>query len=340
MYPPWLKEGIRILYYRTAEGASETRREFYFYSVKRVTNECVQLEEAYAEKGRSSDFEAIRTCEVNPLTSQPVGHETTIVNPLWVDPLPLQSLIDEDGSGIDLFERILTRVGERSCWVHHRRETSDLTETNKSEKETVNGNLDVNSWYDAVSGLLLRQERKYRSDGSHYATIELHSLKPNFLAVLKQHAMIKICPECLNVSRRSAHFCSKCGVNLHGSGGSSLWADADIVFPDGSLLAISDSTTVVGRDLLRDYTMEPNRIDKKQFVIYAEQWTGQTPFYIEDGGSTEGTLLNGNQIRGSARQSLKDGDEISLPGLTLKVRILPFPALRDWWAFSKHACSL
>jgi pSer/pThr/pTyr-binding forkhead associated (FHA) protein len=38
-------------------------------------------------------------------------------------------------------------------------------------------------------------------------------------------------------------------------------------------------------------------------------------WFIEDSGSTNGTLLNGVEIRGKGPQELKDGDEISPGGV-------------------------
>ncbi|MEZ0346219.1 MAG: FHA domain-containing protein, partial [Infirmifilum sp.] len=50
---------------------------------------------------------------------------------------------------------------------------------------------------------------------------------------------------------------------------------------------------------------------KPQFII---RFRGGR-FYIEDPGSTNGTLLNGRQIRGMGLQELKDGDVISPAGI-------------------------
>jgi len=50
---------------------------------------------------------------------------------------------------------------------------------------------------------------------------------------------------------------------------------------------------------------------KPQFII---RFRGGR-FYIEDPGSTNGTLLNGRQIRGMGMQELRDGDVISPAGV-------------------------
>jgi len=83
--------------------------------------------------------------------------------------------------------------------------------------------------------------------------------------------------------------------------------------PSGSSIPITESSAEFGRDDFKPY-LPPETvqfISARHFRIYyaGGQW------YIEDLGSTNGTLLNGQQIKGKGPQPLKPGDVVSPAGV-------------------------
>jgi len=83
--------------------------------------------------------------------------------------------------------------------------------------------------------------------------------------------------------------------------------------PSGSSIPITESSAEFGRDDFKPY-LPPETvqfISARHFRVYyaGGQW------YIEDLGSTNGTLLNGQQIKGKGPQPLKPGDVISPAGV-------------------------
>lgn len=92
---------------------------------------------------------------------------------------------------------------------------------------------------------------------------------------------------------------------------------------DGRVVPITSIRQVFGR---RDFEglVDPalaRAISREHFTVFYDFRAGR--FYIEDRGSTNGTLLNGTEIRGKGPVELKEGDVISPAGviqLTFKVK--------------------
>jgi pSer/pThr/pTyr-binding forkhead associated (FHA) protein len=87
---------------------------------------------------------------------------------------------------------------------------------------------------------------------------------------------------------------------------------AFLVLPNGYPIPIAESSVEFGRDHFKPY-LPPDMvkfISVRHFRIYyvGGQW------YIEDLGSTNGTLLNGQEIRKKGPVPLKPGDVISPAG--------------------------
>jgi pSer/pThr/pTyr-binding forkhead associated (FHA) protein len=91
-------------------------------------------------------------------------------------------------------------------------------------------------------------------------------------------------------------------------------ANAYFLFQGTHKISLSDSEMIVGRDDFRDNLTEhqSKKISSKHITII--QRSGN--FYIEDGcggrSSTNGTTLNGKEIRNEGQRRLKDGDKLRL----------------------------
>jgi hypothetical protein len=80
-----------------------------------------------------------------------------------------------------------------------------------------------------------------------------------------------------------------------------------LILPDNSELSIGANRTMGRGDLAKCVSQDRMWwISKQHFTIFQEQRL----FYIEDNGSTNGTKLNGTEIRNKGKQKLNDGDEI------------------------------
>ena len=99
-----------------------------------------------------------------------------------------------------------------------------------------------------------------------------------------------------------------------GGGGTRVGSPiAFLVLPNGNTIPIAESSVEFGRDHFKPY-LPPDTlkfISVRHFRIYyvGGQW------YIEDLGSTNGTLLNGQEIRKKGPVPLKPGDVISPAGV-------------------------
>ncbi|MFX1475241.1 MAG: FHA domain-containing protein [Promethearchaeota archaeon] len=132
-------------------------------------------------------------------------------------------------------------------------------------------------------------------------------------------------------------FCAKCGKPFPGSGPTEPDEEPEPtpeptvepspaagirgvleITTNGGEIIIDQDEVRLGRNEIRDAAKQPvpetqyeyiSRVkaDKEQFRIIREG----DEFFIEDRGSSNGTQLNGQQIRGQGRQPLRDGDKIT-----------------------------
>jgi pSer/pThr/pTyr-binding forkhead associated (FHA) protein len=72
----------------------------------------------------------------------------------------------------------------------------------------------------------------------------------------------------------------------------------------------------IGRTMDNDIVLPDSYVSRKHAKISFEN----DAYFIEDTGSTNGTYLNGNDIRGKGKQPLKDGDEIQLGTTAFKFK--------------------
>jgi len=85
---------------------------------------------------------------------------------------------------------------------------------------------------------------------------------------------------------------------------------AKLVMPDGSEMLLAGNNRTFGR---QDFEkLLPG--DRVSFISrqHINVWYEDGKYYIEDRGSTNGTRVNGSEIRGNGRQSLVDGDVVEL----------------------------
>jgi hypothetical protein len=98
---------------------------------------------------------------------------------------------------------------------------------------------------------------------------------------------------------------------------------------NGGEIIIDADETRLGRNEIRDAAKQPvpetqyeyiSRVksDKEQFRILREG----DQFFIEDRGSSNGTKLNGQEIRGKGRQPLRDGDKLTFASFEAVFRTL------------------
>ena len=81
---------------------------------------------------------------------------------------------------------------------------------------------------------------------------------------------------------------------------------------DGKQISLNAAGQPLGRSDLHSLAMhgKADLLSRKHFSLSYENGD----YYIEDRGSTNGTKLNGSDIRGKGKQPLKDGDKIELAG--------------------------
>jgi hypothetical protein len=95
---------------------------------------------------------------------------------------------------------------------------------------------------------------------------------------------------------------------------------AKLEMPNGKVLPISSAQQTFGRKDFEQF-LDPTAamtISRNHFTIYFRNGK----FFIEDSMSTNGTLLNGQEIRGTGPHEIRDGDVIAPSGIiSVKFRI-------------------
>lgn len=139
-----------------------------------------------------------------------------------------------------------------------------------------------------------------------------------------------LCPKCRSMNEPDASFCENCATPLTPSAQplpvyqqpSPLPSPVPsppkagvLILPDNSEIRITASGRVFGKlDLAKASTTIPQDelkfVSRQHFTIYQDQGR----YYIEDANSANGTLLNGEEIKGKGRRELKEGDEINPAG--------------------------
>ena len=87
-----------------------------------------------------------------------------------------------------------------------------------------------------------------------------------------------------------------------------------LVLPDGTELIATDQKKTFGRVDFARQASDPMWVSRNHFTLFEENGVA----YIQDDGSSNGTKVNGKEIKGTGKQQLKSGDEI-IVGDALKV---------------------
>jgi hypothetical protein len=131
------------------------------------------------------------------------------------------------------------------------------------------------------------------------------------------------CPGCgFDENPPNARFCINCGIRLAApqSPPEPTVPGAALVLSDTAHIELGEEEMIVGRkDFLQHIPPEEATfISREHFIIFHEDDT----YYITDEGSSNGTALNGDEIRGQGKKELHDNDEIVLADtVTLRFKI-------------------
>jgi len=131
------------------------------------------------------------------------------------------------------------------------------------------------------------------------------------------------CPVCKQPNKAGAKYCDSCGAGLQTPVSTEPESQVEtpataapvevaapitnkvLVLPDESEIDANIKKTF-GRLELAKLASEPMWISRQHFTILEED----SVTYIQDEGSSNGTKLNGTEIKGAGKQPLKNGDEI------------------------------
>jgi DNA-directed RNA polymerase subunit RPC12/RpoP len=147
------------------------------------------------------------------------------------------------------------------------------------------------------------------------------------------------CPRCRSTNDAASFFCYTCGKYFadvapikagrikHGTSRSSV-PKARVVMPDGTEITLTGEPVFIERSdfngsIAQDILM---KVSRQHILITYDRGKYYVKDYGRDGkGSTNHTRVNGTDIHGKTRKSLKDGDKIELAGqaeLTLTFKSL------------------
>jgi hypothetical protein len=133
------------------------------------------------------------------------------------------------------------------------------------------------------------------------------------------------CPRCLSTNDAASFFCYTCGKYFADVGPSkagrtkkrSTTPRARVIMPGGSEITLTGEPVFIERSdfngtISQDILM---KVSRQHILITYDRGKYYVKDYGRDGkGSTNHTRINGTDIYGKARKSLRDGDKIELAG--------------------------
>jgi len=141
-----------------------------------------------------------------------------------------------------------------------------------------------------------------------------------------------ICPRCLHTNNAGSFFCYNCGKYFAETApvksgkkpamskrlmAKSSTPKASVIMPGGSEITLTGSPVFIERSDFNGATSQEllMTISRQHILISCDRRKYYVKDYGRDGkGSTNHTKLNGIDIHGKTRKSLKDGDKIELAG--------------------------
>ena len=133
--------------------------------------------------------------------------------------------------------------------------------------------------------------------------------------------MVSKCPKCTHDNPDDASFCEECGFKLSYTAAVAETPSKPIPEPQKSKYSLIFEKGVIEAEDSRDFSRtdfsQYYELETLQYITRKKE--GRThfkitnendKFYIQDDGSSNGTLLNGVEIRGSGKKEIKDNDKI------------------------------
>lgn len=129
------------------------------------------------------------------------------------------------------------------------------------------------------------------------------------------------CPrqECGELNPSGNAFCYYCGAALSAERVAAeplsrpSVAGARLMLTNKTLVRLAENARSLGRDDLANIIAEENMkyVSRRHILLTFDNGR----YYVEDENSTNGTRLNGLEIRGNGKRMLKEGDQLELAGV-------------------------
>lgn len=140
------------------------------------------------------------------------------------------------------------------------------------------------------------------------------------------------CPSCSKMNLLGAKFCIECGASLAQvppppplppppspppPPSAPAVPKARLILPNNSEIAVTEAIQMIGRGEFERAVSADNlkyisRVQADQGKFHFRTSFENGKFYVEDLNSTNGTKLNGAEIKGKGKQELKDGDKLEI----------------------------
>ena len=124
-----------------------------------------------------------------------------------------------------------------------------------------------------------------------------------------------LCTHCGEQNKTESQFCTWCGNRLDGDTGLVIGRLALLDDEEKQEYLLASAERLVGRDPGNDIVIDDDHVSAR----HARIWLAAEDFWVEDLGSTNGTFVNGQRIRGAMH--LQAGDLIKLGHSLFRFRV-------------------
>ncbi len=121
------------------------------------------------------------------------------------------------------------------------------------------------------------------------------------------------CPKCGYINRAGNNFCTQCGAKLLAEAQPALQLLVISGVDKGKKFDITAELIHIGRDATNDIVLTDTKVSSTHAKFTVEKDT----IWIEDSGSTNGTMVNGKKI--STKTPLRNGYLVKLGNTLMKV---------------------